>query len=128
MRKTPGTLARELYVSLMATPERSRPKVMREFFYALTLKRQSAMRPRIVDAFARLALLAEGKKMGRIVTARKLDATERAHFYKRFPDVAFVEHVDPTLVGGAVVTVGDEVIDGTIAGTIQNLKRTLSYV
>jgi len=38
-------------------------------------------------------------------------------------DVAF--HVDPNILGGLVVKVGDKVVDGSVAGQIQNLRSSL---
>jgi F0F1-type ATP synthase delta subunit len=34
--------------------------------------------------------------------------------------------VDPTILGGLVVKIGDRVIDGSVAGQLSNLQRSLN--
>jgi len=126
MRKTPATIARALYVELMASTERERRGVIRKFLRSLALARKSSLKPRIMRAFSQLALAAEGKKAGTITTASVIDHAMLAEIAERFPHVIFETGVDKTLIGGAVVRVGDEVRDGSVKGRIESLKRALT--
>ncbi|MBB0993373.1 F0F1 ATP synthase subunit delta [Dietzia sp. SLG510A3-3B2-2] len=52
------------------------------------------------------------------------DLRERlASIYGR--EIAIHNDVDPALLGGAVVRVGDEIIDGSVAGRLDAMRRTL---
>jgi F-type H+-transporting ATPase subunit delta len=127
MRKTPAAIARALYVELIASPERERREVIRKFLRSLALARKSSLKPRIMRAFNQLALAVEGKKAGTITTATAMDHTTSAQIAKHFPHVIFEIAVDQSLIGGAVVRVGDEVRDGSVHGRIESLKRVLQY-
>lgn len=55
------------------------------------------------------------------------EETIRAKLSRRFPGqtLAFRFEVDPQLLGGVVVRVGDKVIDGSLAGKLQALREKL---
>ncbi|MBP7786459.1 MAG: F0F1 ATP synthase subunit delta, partial [Longilinea sp.] len=48
---------------------------------------------------------------------------ELADVLKTQPDINF--RVDPTILGGVVVRVGDRVVDGSVVGKLQTLKQNL---
>jgi F-type H+-transporting ATPase subunit delta len=127
MKKTPAAFARALYVELMATPERGRGAVIRRFLRTLALERKSALKPRIVNAFIRLALAAEGKQAGAITTAAPIDQDTAKKIAASFPRVVFETAVDGSLIGGAVVRVGDEVRDSSVRDRIMSLRRSLAH-
>ncbi len=41
-------------------------------------------------------------------------------------EIVLVENVDPSLLGGIVLRVGDKVYDGSVQGKLQNLKRAVT--
>jgi F-type H+-transporting ATPase subunit delta len=97
----------------------------------LIQKRREALVHEIVAQFDILERQARGAQTLNITSARplsnadldalvaKLTATFKTPF-----DVT--ETVDPTLIGGIRITMGDKRIDGTIAGRLDDLARMLS--
>ena len=72
----------------------------------------------------------EGELDVEVVSAVALSETQKttmaASLKKRFKrDVRVSNAVDPSLLGGAVIRAGDEVIDGSIKGRLQRLANDL---
>ena len=104
--------------------------VGRNFVRVLVEAKRVSLLPHIAALFEGLRNEAEGKARARIETAFPLSAAELAeitaslekHFGKKID--ASVE-VDPTLIGGARITVGDRVIDGTVQAKLQAMATQL---
>ena len=104
--------------------------VGRNFVRVLVEAKRVSLLPQIAALFEGLRNEAEGKARARIETAFPLSAAELAeitaslekHFGKKID--ASVE-VDPTLIGGARITVGDRVIDGTVQAKLQAMATQL---
>ena len=97
----------------------------------LVRKRRESLLQAILTQYRALERAARGVESLSIASARPLDATERArlvarleaHYGKKF-DVN--ESVDPKLIGGVRVTLGDRRIDATVAGRLEALARDLA--
>jgi F-type H+-transporting ATPase subunit delta len=97
----------------------------------LIRKRREALAPEIVAQFDILERQARGAQTLKVTTARPLSKAEldalvaklTATFKTPF-DVT--QNVDPDLIGGVRITMGDKRIDGTIAGRLDDLARMLS--
>ena len=126
MRQTPASYARDLHSVLLRTGRETRPAVIRAFLADLARKRKGALKQRIVAAFEWIALAAEGRRSGMIVSARPLDERSRERLAKKFPDVVFEEAVDPDLMGGAIVEIEDTRYDGSVLTRLKKLKQTLT--
>jgi F0F1-type ATP synthase delta subunit len=126
MKKTPLVYARELHAKLSVADTSDRVLLIRGFLASLSRERKSGLRPRILAAFSYLALAAEGRRAGRIVTVAKLDETTRHKIEKQFKNVVFEEQIDRALIGGAIIEVEDARIDGSIRTQIKSLKRVLA--
>jgi F-type H+-transporting ATPase subunit delta len=97
----------------------------------LIQKRREALAPEIVAQYDVLERQARGAQTLDVTSARplakadldglvaKLTATFKTPF-----DVT--QNVDPELIGGVRITMGDKRIDGTIAGRLDDLARMLS--
>ena len=97
----------------------------------LIQKRRESLAPEIVAQFDILERQARGSQTLNVTSARplaqadldalvaKLTATFKTPF-----DVT--QNVDPDLIGGVRITMGDKRIDGTIAGRLDDLARMLS--
>ena len=65
-----------------------------------------------------------------VTSALPLTADEQATVKKdvlsKIGDAASISfRVDPTILGGLVVKIGDRVVDGSVAGQLSNLQRSL---
>ena len=97
----------------------------------LIRKRREALAPEIVAQFDILERQARGAQTLNVTSARPLSKADfdalvsklTATFKTPF-DVT--QNVDPELIGGVRITMGDKRIDGTIAGRLDDLARILS--
>jgi F-type H+-transporting ATPase subunit delta len=97
----------------------------------LIRKRRESLAPEIVAQFDVLERQARGAQTLNVTSARPLAKADldalvaklTAAFKTPF-DVT--QNVDPELIGGVRITMGDKRIDGTIAGRLDDLARMLS--
>jgi F-type H+-transporting ATPase subunit delta len=97
----------------------------------LVEKRREALLDNIVEEFDRYRDQHEGRIRARVVTARKLDdellqALRSAIEQRTNKSVDLTEQVDPEVLGGLRVNVGDRVLDGTLRRSLQDMRRTLA--
>jgi F-type H+-transporting ATPase subunit delta len=96
----------------------------------LVRKRREALLGTIVSEYRKLQLAALGEERLTVTSARPLEGTElqamverlERHYQKKFQ---VQQVVDPDLIGGVRILMGDRRIDGTVSGTLENLARTL---
>ena len=96
----------------------------------LVRKRREALLRPIVAEYDKLALRDAGKEPLEIVSARELAPNELNNIVVRLSrsygktfDVT--QRIDPSLLGGVRITMGDRRIDGSLAGRIDELAREL---
>jgi len=89
--------------------------------------------PKIVDGLARMASQEREHALAEVRSAVDLSAEQRERLAQalsratgRQIDVKVV--VDPSVVGGVIARVGDEVFDGSIASRLEDAKQALGSV
>ena len=97
----------------------------------LVEKRREALFDEIVFQFDMMLDRHQGRLKVQVTTARKLDdqlveALRTAIEQRTNKTVVLQERVDPEVIGGMKVNVGDRVIDGTVRRTLQDMRRTLA--
>ncbi len=97
----------------------------------LVEKRREALLDNIVEEFDRYRDEHEDRVQARVVTARKLDddlleSLRSALEQRTRKSVVLQEVVDPEVLGGLRVNVGDRVLDGTVRRTLQDMRRNLA--
>jgi F-type H+-transporting ATPase subunit delta len=96
----------------------------------LVRKRREALLPAIVVQYDKLALVAAGREPLEIVSARPLGQVEIERIVARLSRLYGATFdvnvkVDPRLLGGVSITMGDRRIDGSVAGRLDQLAREL---
>lgn len=92
-----------------------------------------ALAPRVRDEFERLYNDARGTAVAFVTSAMPLDDAARTSIIrqmeqvtgKRIPPENLRESVDPSLLGGATVRVGDTLIDGSVRRRLELLRRRI---
>jgi len=82
----------------------------------------------IVDHFEVLADEAAGRVRVRVTTAIPLSEADREQLGRDLSaqlgkDVRMVAEVDPTILGGLLLQVGDRLTDASVAGRLDQLRR-----
>ena len=98
--------------------------------HVLVDKRREPVLDNIVDEFDRFRDLREGRVHVHVATARPLEPFQRSEIAAGIEKRAGVsaevhERVDPRLIGGIVVKVGDRVLDGSLRRRLERLRREL---
>jgi len=94
-------------------------------------KRREALFDEIVVQFDTMLDRHEDRLQVQVTSARKLDddvaaALRRAIEQRTNKAVVLQQRVDPEVIGGLKVNVGDRVIDGTMRRALQDMRRTLA--
>jgi F-type H+-transporting ATPase subunit delta len=87
--------------------------------------------PEIAAAYRELLNRARGIATARVTTAVPLDATTRDELGRRLAaytgqQVQLETSVDPAIMGGVVARIGDTLIDGSVRGRLESLRRRLA--
>ena len=103
----------------------------RNLIQLLVRNRRLPALPQIREQFEKLNLEDEGKVDAKISSAYPLDDTQRSHVvnllssrFKRKINATVT--VDPELIGGIRVEVGDKVWDASVRGSLQTMAVTLT--
>ncbi|HEX8805767.1 MAG TPA: ATP synthase F1 subunit delta [Candidatus Aquilonibacter sp.] len=96
----------------------------------LVRKRRESLLDALVVEYHKLELAAQGVEPLRITTARPLSAEEKQALVERLERTYEKKfdatvRVDPSLIGGVRIAMGDRMIDGSVAGRLEELSREL---
>jgi F-type H+-transporting ATPase subunit delta len=97
----------------------------------LVRKRRESIFDEIVAQYDKLEEAGRGASPLRIESARELDPNELRELVEKLSqryNTTFdvTQTVDPQLIGGVRITLGDKQIDGSVAGRLDDLARMLS--
>ncbi len=87
--------------------------------------------PRVADAFERLERDRSGRVSGYVISALPLTEEQRQSLTRQLGKrtgrtVELEERVDPSILGGLIVRVGDELIDASVVGRLRRIEAELS--
>jgi F-type H+-transporting ATPase subunit delta len=106
------------------------PRLMLRFFQTLVQHRRQMLIPAISEEYLNLVDEAEGRIHARVTVARETDDAGRTAIAAQLSRVfgkEVVPHisVDPAIMGGVVVHVGDTVLDGSVRRRLASLRRRM---
>ncbi|MEW5994180.1 MAG: ATP synthase F1 subunit delta [Candidatus Zixiibacteriota bacterium] len=104
-----------------------------EFLLVLVEKHRIAFLPEVIDEFARLVEAERGIGRATILTAVSLTDTERSRLTEKLAaktglEIVLEERVDPDIIGGVIVILHNEIIDGSVRRGLDVLREQLSKV
>lgn len=96
----------------------------------LVSSQRQRLLPAIEEGYHQLVDKREGRVLAQLTTAVAVSATEQKQLAEQLSerlhlDVRFEAKVDPSLLGGAVVRVGDHVFDASLTTRLQQLRQDL---
>lgn len=97
----------------------------------LIARRAATLLPRIRSRYQELVDAERGVRRVRVATAVPLTDAERSRVVGELGrtldgGIVLTETVDPSLLGGMLVRVGDRVLDGSVKGRLASLRRSLA--
>jgi F-type H+-transporting ATPase subunit delta len=106
-------------------------QTIRNFFAFLIEQRRLVAFDAIRDEFNRLADEAAGRVRAEVRSANPLRDEQRARLVDALArrtgkNIELTVHVDPSLIGGAIATVGGLVFDGSLRTQLSQLRSTLT--
>ena len=104
--------------------------VLLDFFNLLIDRNRIELLRDIGEVFAELVEADQGLVRARVVTAIALPADLEAKLRDKLAqvtgkNVVLEKKVDPAVLGGVCVTLGDRIIDGTVRTNLDRLRKTL---
>lgn len=103
------------------------PRLFVRYLQTLVAKRRQMLIPVIADEYFTLLDEVEGRLHATVTVARPLGDADRdqlASQLSRFVGKTVVPHltVNPAILGGVVVRIGDRVLDGSVRSRLQRLR------
>jgi F-type H+-transporting ATPase subunit delta len=97
----------------------------------LVQRRRTGIIPDLADLFDEAVLSEKGIALVDVTTAEPLDDTGQAlvrdHLARLLgKDIELRLHQDPSIIGGVVARVGDQVIDGSVVNQLRRLRARLA--
>lgn len=106
-----------------AAGERGLPALARRFVELLARRRQRRLLPKIIAAIGPLWNERHGITPVRVTTAAPVDPALLA---KTLPAGDLSTAVDPEILGGAIVDIGDVRVDGSVRSSLNRLHAALA--
>jgi F-type H+-transporting ATPase subunit delta len=103
---------------------------VRNLAYLLASKNQVHLLREIVGDFDKMVAAGAPGNTARVTTAIELTNEDRARLESKLrgqygDDLAFDYRLDPAILGGVVVRIGDVVIDGSVSGKLAAMKQKM---
>lgn len=102
------------------------------FLGVLVQSRRVGLLPKIARAFVEISGEMSGELAAVVQTARQLTGDQEIRLAEALATafgkkVRLHQQVEPSLLAGVKVTVGDKVFDGSVLGRLERLKNSLAY-
>ena len=126
----PQVKPQEKMESLQKTMSQKLSQTMVNFLLLLISKKRVKYLGWVADHYERLFYETQGKTIARVVTAFPLEAAAKKSLVEKLSKtfgmtVELREEVRPDLIGGIMVYIGDQRMDGSILGQLEKMKQRL---
>ncbi len=106
-------------------------KIIRNFLFVVIDHRRSALLPKIIETFEDVVRKRQGIAEAEIASAVELTAAQKKEMARKIADmtgkrVETKYTVEPGLLGGAVVRIGDTIYDGSLRSRLNELRARLA--
>jgi F-type H+-transporting ATPase subunit delta len=106
------------------------PRLMLRFIQTMIMHRRQMLIPEVDEEYLNLVDAAEGRIHARVTVAKETDDAGRdaiaTHLSRMFgKDVVPHLTVDPSIMGGVIVHIGDTVLDGSVKKRLATLRRKM---
>jgi F-type H+-transporting ATPase subunit delta len=131
MRVTAKQYAQTLYDLTDGKPNEEIEKSVADFARHMHKERKLKLAGKIVEQFSKIYNSGKGIVEAEVVTTEKLsggnEKNVKDYIEKKYQakEVVLKNVINKSIKGGILLKVGDEVIDGSVRGKLDNLKRTL---
>jgi F-type H+-transporting ATPase subunit delta len=103
----------------------------RNLAYMLIERNRFEIAPDMLEVYRDLLLAAQGIAIADVTTAVELTPAEREQVGQQLADIIGRKiemrlHVDPSLIGGLVARVGDQLIDGSVSTQLRAMRAALA--
>ncbi len=101
------------------------------FVNIITTKKREGLLPSIAQSFISLYKTSNKIETATVITATPLDealVAEVINYIKKHGDhsVELTEKVDETIIGGAIIRIGDKQLDASVSKSLSKLKQTFN--
>jgi F-type H+-transporting ATPase subunit delta len=128
--ESPRVSAQKKNEVLSAAFQDRMPRLLVKFLQSLVKNRRQMLIPEIAREYLDLVDAAEGRMHARVTVAMEQTDAEKQAIAKRLStlfDRDVIPHVtvDPAIMGGVIVHVGDTVLDGSVRKRLATLRRRM---
>jgi F-type H+-transporting ATPase subunit delta len=103
----------------------------RNLAYMLIERNRFEIAPTMLEVYRDLVLRAQGIAIADVTTAVELTAPERQQVRDQLAGIVGSQidlrlHVDPSIIGGLVARIGDQLIDGSVETQLRSMRAALA--
>jgi len=128
MKVTPTQYAKALYEITKDKSHQEIDGVVANFLQVLIKKNQTKFAPKIIGSFKKIWNKEGGIVEAEVISMHKLEDSQihkiESYIKEKYQadKVVINNKIDENIKGGVIIKVGDEVLDGSIAGQLRELK------
>lgn len=117
--------ARALLTALREVPEKERASAAHAFIEELQRQHKIVEPTAFMRALEQVWSNVFGPKTASLTTAHRISPELKEKIAKALPSAEVKSVIDPRLMGGATLRLDDRIIDSSVLGTLERMKKAL---